>query len=383
MKTVLLAAVSVVALASSSFAQPATQSPTGNLEKLSSFQSTGTAEPRPVAQEGRRADAIRKQSREDQASGRIQDRSLCDRARCAPHGCRSQCRRGLRRHAQEQCLCRHGPRQGSGRRRGEAICAFGRVQDSRTASASRATAFSTWRSRTACCNSRPPSSSTKGRMSPLSSWPSRAISFRRPRRATTTRRVSAGSVPDNKLYIALGQPFNVPPKDKLDLFKRAGIGGIVRMDQDGKNHEVYATGDPQFGRHGLQSGRQDALVHRQPGRRHGRRSASRRAQPHRQGGTEFRLPLLRRRHGPHGRVQGRSGSGRRDRSAGRNGSARGRSRHDVLHRKDVPRRPIRAASSRPSTAPGTAPSPSARASCSRRSSRTARPTSPRSSPRAG
>ena len=33
MKTVLLA-VSVVALASSSFAQPATQSPTGNLEKL-------------------------------------------------------------------------------------------------------------------------------------------------------------------------------------------------------------------------------------------------------------------------------------------------------------------------------------------------------------
>jgi opacity protein-like surface antigen len=60
MKTVLLAAVSVVALASSSFAQPATQSPTGNLEKLSSFQSTGTAEPRPVAQDGRSADAIRK-----------------------------------------------------------------------------------------------------------------------------------------------------------------------------------------------------------------------------------------------------------------------------------------------------------------------------------
>jgi glucose/arabinose dehydrogenase len=48
--------------------------------------------------------------------------------------------------------------------------------------------------------------------------------------------------PDNKLYIALGQPFNVPPKDKMDLYKRTGIGGIVRMDQDGKNHEVYATG---------------------------------------------------------------------------------------------------------------------------------------------
>jgi glucose/arabinose dehydrogenase len=48
--------------------------------------------------------------------------------------------------------------------------------------------------------------------------------------------------PDNKLYIALGQPFNVPPKEKMDLYRRVGIGGIVRMDQDGKNREVYATG---------------------------------------------------------------------------------------------------------------------------------------------
>jgi glucose/arabinose dehydrogenase len=48
--------------------------------------------------------------------------------------------------------------------------------------------------------------------------------------------------PDNKLYIALGQPWNVPPKEKMDLYRRAGIGGIIRMDQDGKNREVYATG---------------------------------------------------------------------------------------------------------------------------------------------
>jgi glucose/arabinose dehydrogenase len=48
--------------------------------------------------------------------------------------------------------------------------------------------------------------------------------------------------PDNKLYIQLGQPYNVPPKDKLDLYKKAGIGGIIRMDRDGKNREVYATG---------------------------------------------------------------------------------------------------------------------------------------------
>lgn len=48
--------------------------------------------------------------------------------------------------------------------------------------------------------------------------------------------------PDNKLYVTLGQPFNVPPKEKRDLFKEWGIGGIVRLDRDGKNREVYADG---------------------------------------------------------------------------------------------------------------------------------------------
>ncbi|HET9904167.1 MAG TPA: PQQ-dependent sugar dehydrogenase [Xanthobacteraceae bacterium] len=48
--------------------------------------------------------------------------------------------------------------------------------------------------------------------------------------------------PDNKLYITLGQPYNVPPPEKLDGFKKAGIGGIIRMDQDGKNREVFAWG---------------------------------------------------------------------------------------------------------------------------------------------
>ena len=47
---------------------------------------------------------------------------------------------------------------------------------------------------------------------------------------------------DNKLYITLGQPFNVPPRDKLELYTKWGIGGIVRMKQDGSEREVYATG---------------------------------------------------------------------------------------------------------------------------------------------
>ena len=48
--------------------------------------------------------------------------------------------------------------------------------------------------------------------------------------------------PDNKLYIALGQPFNVTPADKVELYKKRGLGGIIRMDRDGKKREVIATG---------------------------------------------------------------------------------------------------------------------------------------------
>jgi glucose/arabinose dehydrogenase len=48
--------------------------------------------------------------------------------------------------------------------------------------------------------------------------------------------------PDNKLYVSLGQPFNVPPQEKLDLYNEWGIGGIIRMDRDGKNREVFARG---------------------------------------------------------------------------------------------------------------------------------------------
>lgn len=48
--------------------------------------------------------------------------------------------------------------------------------------------------------------------------------------------------PDDKLYIALGQPYNVPPPDKLDGYAKSGIGGIIRIDRDGGHREVYARG---------------------------------------------------------------------------------------------------------------------------------------------
>jgi len=56
----------------------------------------------------------------------------------------------------------------------------------------------------------------------------------------TARVIKVG--PDDKIYISLGQPFNVSPPDKLALYDRVGIGGIIRMNRDGSGREVYTYG---------------------------------------------------------------------------------------------------------------------------------------------
>jgi glucose/arabinose dehydrogenase len=48
--------------------------------------------------------------------------------------------------------------------------------------------------------------------------------------------------PDGKLYISLGQPFNVPAPEKLDLYKEWGMGGIIRVNTDGTDRQVYTYG---------------------------------------------------------------------------------------------------------------------------------------------
>ena len=48
---------------------------------------------------------------------------------------------------------------------------------------------------------------------------------------------------DGMLYITLGQPYNVQPREKLKLYEEVGIGGIIRLNPfDGSKREVYATG---------------------------------------------------------------------------------------------------------------------------------------------
>ncbi len=48
--------------------------------------------------------------------------------------------------------------------------------------------------------------------------------------------------PDGKLYISLGQPHNVQPVGKLEKYDEIGIGGIIRMNTDGSEREVFTRG---------------------------------------------------------------------------------------------------------------------------------------------
>jgi glucose/arabinose dehydrogenase len=48
---------------------------------------------------------------------------------------------------------------------------------------------------------------------------------------------------DGKLYITLGQPFNVQPKDKIALYEQIGIGGMISLNPfDGSGRTVVAKG---------------------------------------------------------------------------------------------------------------------------------------------
>jgi glucose/arabinose dehydrogenase len=48
--------------------------------------------------------------------------------------------------------------------------------------------------------------------------------------------------PDGKLYVSLGQPHNIQPVEKLEMYDKVGIGGIIRMNTDGTGREVFTRG---------------------------------------------------------------------------------------------------------------------------------------------
>ena len=120
--------------------------------------------------------------------------------------------------------------------------------------------------------------------------------------------------PDGKLYIALGQPFNVPAKEKLDLYRqrrhrRHRPHGPGRQEPRGVRHAASATRsgidfNPADRTLWFTDNQVDGMGDDQPPGELNRAT---------QAGPEFRLPLVRRRHDAHDRVQGRPGAGRRRR----------------------------------------------------------------------
>lgn len=241
MKAVWLAAVSTVALASSALAQPSAQPPTSNLEKLSSFQGTGTVEPKPIPQEGRRADSIRRNLEKI----KLPKGFKIDLYAIVPDA----------RHMAV------GPSTGVlfvGTRKNNVYVVTDRDKDRVADEVKQFAPSVEFKIPNGVCFSRD-GVLYVAEQNRVLQFPAAEFFYEGPDVAAfvvakqgdlippteesynhTARVCRIG--PDNKLYIALGQPFNVPPKDKMDLYKRAGIGGIIRMDQDGKNREVYATG---------------------------------------------------------------------------------------------------------------------------------------------
>jgi glucose/arabinose dehydrogenase len=241
MKKVLLAAVSTIVLASPVLAQPAVQSPTGNLDRLGAFQATGTEEPKPIPQEGRRADSIRRN---------LEKIKL-------PQGFKIDLY-ALVPDARHMAV---GPNAGVvfvGTRKSNVYAVTDRDKD-RIADEVKVFAPSVaMKIPNGVCFSRD-GVLYVAEQNRVLQFPAAEFFYEGPDVAAfqvlkqgelipaaeesynhTARTCRVG--PDNKLYISLGQPFNVPPKEKMDLYTKTGIGGIVRVDQDGKNKEVYATG---------------------------------------------------------------------------------------------------------------------------------------------
>jgi len=241
MKSAWLGAVSLIVFACPALAQPAPQSPTGNLERLGAFQVTGTVEPKPIPQEGRKADSIRRNLQRI----KLPPGFKIDLYAIVPDA----------RHMAV------GPNAGVvfvGTRKNNVYAVTDRDKD-RVADEVKVFAPSVeFKLPNGVCFTRDGFLFVVEQNRVLQ-FPAAEFFYEGPDVAAfqvvkqgelippteesynhTARVCRIGA--DNKLYIALGQPFNVPAKDKLDLYKKTGIGGIVRMDQDGKNREVYATG---------------------------------------------------------------------------------------------------------------------------------------------
>jgi glucose/arabinose dehydrogenase len=253
MKALWLSAASALLVAYPAFAQPATQpppggagavtqSPTGNLERLSDFRGTGTAAPKPIPQEGRKADALRR----NLEKVKLPDGFKIELYAVVPDA----------RHMAV------GPNAGVvfvGTRKSSMYTVTDRDKDRVADEVIPFAAAINFKIPNGVCFA-PDGILYVVEQNRVIQFPAAEFFYEGGADVPIFQVVKQGDLipsteesfnhtarvcrigPDKKLYIALGQPYNVPPKEKLDLYKRVGMAGIIRMDQDGKNREVYATG---------------------------------------------------------------------------------------------------------------------------------------------
>jgi glucose/arabinose dehydrogenase len=253
MKALWLSAASALLAAYPAFAQPATQpssggagavtqSPTGNLERLSDFRATGTAAPKPIPQEGRKADALRR----NLEKVKLPDGFKIELYAVVPDA----------RHMAV------GPNAGVvfvGTRKSSMYTVTDRDKDRVADEVIPFAAAINFKIPNGVCFA-PDGILYVVEQNRVIQFPAAEFFYEGGADVPIFQVVKQGDLipsteesfnhtarvcrigPDKKLYIALGQPYNVPPKEKLDLYKRVGMAGIIRMDQDGTNREVYATG---------------------------------------------------------------------------------------------------------------------------------------------
>ena len=230
-----------VALAVGSFANVSAQQ---NIEKLKQMRASGTDPNIPtIPQTGKNADALAREPEAGQAAAGLQDRALRDRARRAPHGGRA---------VRPTCCS-------SARARRRVWAVTDRNSDDVADEVKPFAPSLNFKVPNGVCWTKDGFLIVVEHNRVLN-FPAAEFFYEGPDVAVIEV-VPQGKLipaeeesfnhgaricrvgPDGMLYITLGQPFNVQPRDKLELYNKSGIGGIVRMNPfDGSKREVYATG---------------------------------------------------------------------------------------------------------------------------------------------
>ncbi len=240
MRSLLLSA-SLTALATAALAQPVPEQRTGNLEKLSSFRQTGTVEPPLIPQTGRRADALRKNLERIKLPSGFK----IDLYAVVPD-------------ARHMAVGPNAAVVFVGTRKSKVYAVTDRDKDRVADEVKEFAPSIDFKIPNGPCFSRDGmlyiAEQNRVLVFPAAEFfyegPDVAVGEIVPQGQLIPPEEESfnhsGRVcrigPDNKLYISLGQPFNVPPPAKLELYNRVGIGGIIRMDREGKGREVFAWG---------------------------------------------------------------------------------------------------------------------------------------------